>query len=417
MLSLLHVEDGMGLSVRPEEVADRLSVALQWDRVCTAESFWQTFAVRPYHILLVSAERVIAEGWREKIQEMQPGCQIVLLFHTEPLPSLLALMGLGVAELIPGSLSAEELTARVADICLRVLRQRESQRFSSLPACCAVGDGMRGLRIALSRIQRSSVSSILVTGESGTGKEQVASLLQSLLSSHMPFLPLNCAAMPEALLEAELFGYEKGAFTGAAAKRCGILAKAHRGWIFLDEVACLSLSAQAALLRVLETGEVRAIGGYLPKTYQIRVLAATNEDLDRLVAQGRFRNDLLQRLRGYEIHLPPFRARGKGEREEILDHLLLRLHRECSHTSGSPYALAPEVRNLILMLPWRNGNIREIWNTLRAMTVATESALLTFGCLPTRFLETLLLCGEPLDHASMDPLVGFSPLSPLRSGA
>ena len=128
--------------------------------------------------------------------------------------------------------------------------------------------------------------------------------------------------------------------------------------------------------------------------------------------------DLLQRLRGYEFHLAPFRERSEGEKEEIIDDLLLRLHKERPHVSGRPYLLAPEVRHMVLMLTWRHGNIREVWNTLQAMTVAAESSLLTLGCLPTRFLEILSQTrnGGSIEYASLDPLVGFSSLPSLCAG-
>jgi DNA-binding NtrC family response regulator len=416
MLHMLHFDEGLGFTLYPEELADRLSVQLQWDYVQEEASFWHFLETQQYQVLLVHAVRIMSEGWVEKIKGLQQTCQVVVLFRHESPPTLLAIMAAGVAELLPAELPQAELKLRLSTFCQSFLRRQAPAVLP--PTMHIVGESMRLLYADLAQVERASISSILVTGESGTGKEGVATLLQSLLPSHTPFLPLNCAAMPEALLEAELFGYEKGAFTGAANKRCGILARAHRGWIFLDEVACLSLAAQAALLRVLETGEVRAIGGYLPKSYQIRVLAATNQDLDAMVRQQKFRNDLLQRLRGYEIHLAPFRDRQQEEKEEIIDHLLLRLHKECRHVSGHPYTLAPEVRCLILKLAWRHGNIREVWNNLRAMTVAAESALLTFGCLSTRVLKTLSQTrdGEPLGHTSLDSLVGFSSVSDFRAG-
>ena len=412
MLCLLHFDDGLGVAVPLDALVERLSLPLQWHRVQEEDSFWQILEQNQYQVLLIQAAWVIGREFLEKVKRLQQGCHVVVLFRQEPPASLIAMMSEGIAELIPAGLSDGELGSRLSDFCQRILWGRERGLLPS--SVRVVGESMRALQIDLERLIESSVSSVLVTGESGTGKERVASMLQGLLPAHTPFLPLNCAAMPEALLEAEFFGYEKGAFTGAASKRHGLLAKAHRGWLFLDEVACLSPSAQAALLRALETGEVRAIGGYQAKTYEIRVLAATNEDLDALVLQGKFRNDLLQRLRGYEIHLVPFRGRAEREKEEIIDDLLLQLHETNPHRCGKPYTLAFEVRRLILQLAWHHGNIREVWSTLRAMTVAAESPLLTFGCLPTRFLQKLspTRCGD-LDRAALDSLAHFSSVSSL----
>jgi DNA-binding NtrC family response regulator len=215
---------------------------------------------------------------------------------------------------------------------------------------------MKRLFGTLSRIE-SSLSPVLVQGESGTGKEMVARAIheRSAVASN-PFVALNCGALPRDLIGSELFGHRKGAFTGAIDSRKGAFETAHEGTLFLDEIGELPLEMQPMLLRVLETGEVRPLGGDVPKLVKVRVIAATNRDLERDVEEGRFREDLFYRLAVIRVRLPPLR-----ERSDDIEPLAQRLAAE----AGLSGALDPSVVERLKARPLP-GNVRELRNTVQA---------------------------------------------------
>lgn len=210
---------------------------------------------------------------------------------------------------------------------------------------------------------------VLVLGESGTGKELVARALHRRSPRAAgPFVAANCAALPETLLEAELFGHARGAFTGADRDRPGLFEQAHGGTLFLDEVACLSPQAQEALLRVLETGEVRRVGADRPRSADVRIVAATNEDLE--ISED-FRRDLFYRLNVLRIDLPPLRDRLE-DLPLLAEHFLARIARE----TGRPAPrLAPEALAALAEYRWP-GNVRELENALRRACALSDEPTL-----------------------------------------
>lgn len=212
-------------------------------------------------------------------------------------------------------------------------------------------------------------SSVLISGASGTGKELVARLIHRQSDREgMSFIPVNCGAIPETLLESEFFGYVKGAFTGAEGNREGLFEAANGGTLFLDEVGELPSSLQVKLLRVLQDGEVRRVGGTESTEVDVRVIAATNRDLEGMVSQGDFREDLYYRLAVVPIHLPALCRR----REEIPDlvHHFLQRHRE--RLGVGVTGITPEAMEALLKYPWP-GNIRELENLLeRVVVLAVE---------------------------------------------
>lgn len=226
------------------------------------------------------------------------------------------------------------------------------------------------------RILESAVSAVHVEGESGTGKEVVADLFASHLDETTPFVKVNCGAITPTLLESELFGHVRGAFTGALTDKKGLIEAASGGWIFLDEVASLSPSAQVALLRVLENQELRRVGATATIRVQVRVLSATNEPLKDLVSQGKFRRDLWQRLCETEIALPALRDRAE-EIPTLIRHF-------CASMPGGPYQITETALEVLSNLPWKGGNIRELRNCLRAMTELHVNKLLTPIAIPER---------------------------------
>ncbi len=217
-------------------------------------------------------------------------------------------------------------------------------------------------------LERVSVinSPVLITGESGTGKELVARALHhGSPRNKAPFVAINCAAITETLLESELFGHQKGAFTGAGETKKGLFVEADGGTLFLDEIGELPLPLQAKLLRVLETSAVRPVGGGAERKIDVRVVAATNRDLGRAVTEKRFREDLYYRLHVIPVHLPPLRAR----REDIpllVEQFIARFREQ--HPEQPTREIAAEVMRRLMDLPWP-GNVRELKNAVERLLV------------------------------------------------
>jgi DNA-binding NtrC family response regulator len=229
---------------------------------------------------------------------------------------------------------------------------------------------MRQVRDQIQRIAQSPVP-ILIVGETGTGKELCAEAI-GILSGRTPLIPVNCAALPESLVESELFGHERGAFTGALRTHLGLIAAADGGTLFLDELAEVPRPVQAKLLRTLESGEYRPIGSTKTLRSQFRILAATNGDLDHIVSTGHLRTDLFHRLGAVRIRLPPLR-------ERLEDIPLLAecfLHRYLARAGHGPFLISPEACGALTRCYWP-GNIRQLRNVVEAAAAlaGTESAV------------------------------------------
>ena len=237
---------------------------------------------------------------------------------------------------------------------------------------------MAGLRELLAKVAPVP-STVLIQGESGTGKELVARELHRL-GAHPagPFVAINCAALPEQLVESELFGHERGAFTGAVAQRKGAFEAASGGTLFLDEIGELPAPAQAKLLRVLEQREVQRVGATKPVPVDVRVVAATSRNLAEEVASGGFREDLLYRLNVHLIRVPPLR-----ERREDVPYLAERfLEDTCRRFGVLPRKLSGEARELLVSYEWRRNNVRELRNVMERMVVTADGETIKAEHLP-----------------------------------
>jgi two-component system response regulator HydG len=257
--------------------------------------------------------------------------------------------------------------------------------------------------IARLRLVAPSPATVLIRGENGTGKELVARAIHNNgPRKHKPFVALNCAALSEGILESELFGHEKGAFTGADRLRKGRFEHANGGTLFLDEVGDLPMSTQIKLLRVIESREIMRVGSNDPIKVNVRLISATNRDIDQLVAEGQFRQDLYYRLKVVTIQLPPLRERMEDV-PLLCDHFL----REFSETHGRPMpTISPATLRVFRGHDWP-GNVRELRNVLESMFVIDTDGRLDLDDLPeelqgrpegtvaTGAQETLI--GKPLD--------------------
>jgi transcriptional regulator with PAS, ATPase and Fis domain len=233
-------------------------------------------------------------------------------------------------------------------------------------------------------IAAPSTASVLITGETGSGKEMVARSIH-MLSPRVdkPFVAINCSAIPESLMESEIFGHEKGAFTGAAERRIGCFELAEGGTLLLDEIGEMPAPTQAKLLRVLEDHKVRRLGSKVETPVDVRVLAATNKNPEQAVADGQLRRDLYFRLNVFHIHLPPLR-----EHKEDLQPLVERLLAEISEKHGKNVsAIGADVMEMFKSYPWP-GNVRELRNVLERSAIASDRGTITRQHLPSDFGRT-----------------------------
>ncbi|MFA7158444.1 MAG: sigma-54 dependent transcriptional regulator [Kiritimatiellia bacterium] len=236
-------------------------------------------------------------------------------------------------------------------------------------------------------------ATVLIYGESGTGKELVAQAIHSYSSrKNKKFLPLNCAALPEPLLESELFGHVKGAFTGASTDKTGLFEVANTGTIFLDEIDSMPLSIQAKLLRVLQDKQIRRVGGNDPITVDVRVLASTNTRLEQKIAAGTFREDLYYRLSVIPIEIKPLRERP----EDVLPLVYHVLHHELGTNKELP-TIEPDVLKIIEQYSWP-GNVRELENAIKHALTFAKNNIISKECLPGKMIQVVGAGGIDVRH-------------------
>src|ERR1700674_897378 len=295
-------------------------------------------------------------------------------------------------------------------VCSRAIEKRalemEGRRLlaqvESKSAFCSLIGGSAAMQKVYQAIQAvaSSNTSVVVRGESGTGKELIAqAIVQSGERRDKPFVCLNCSALPETLIESELFGYEKGAFTGADMARPGLIETAHTGTLFLDEITTLNPNLQSKLLRVLQERSVQRLGGRSTKKIDFRLICATNEDLEDLVRKGRFREDLYYRINVVPILIPPLRER-HGDLALLVDHFL-RVY--CASARKPVKRVQPDVMEIMEDYAWP-GNVRELENIVQRLVVMNDSETITAEQLPQMLLysstashEAILIPEEGVD--------------------
>jgi len=262
----------------------------------------------------------------------------------------------------------------------RVVQQAESK---------AVFFGLVGTSPAMQRVYQAieavagTGASVVIRGESGVGKELVArAIVQCSDRAEQPFVCLNCSALPESLMESELFGYEKGAFTGADAAKPGLIELAHSGTLFLDEITTLHHSLQSKLLRVLQERSVQRLGGRAAKKIDFRLITATNEDLEDCVRKGRFREDLYFRINVVPITVPALRER-RGDVALLADHFM-RIY--CASAKKPQKTLRPDALEVLEAYGWA-GNVRELENVIQRLVVMVNSPVVTLEHLPQQLLQ------------------------------
>jgi two-component system, NtrC family, nitrogen regulation response regulator GlnG len=314
----------------------------------------------------------------ERLAQSDPDIPVIVITAHSDLDSAVSAYQGGAFEYLPKPFDIDEAMELVS----RAARQRtrgaaEQAQAKPTPRIIGQAPAMQDVFKAIGRLSRSSMT-VLITGESGTGKELVARALHdNSPRATAPFIALNTSAIAAELLESELFGHEKGAFTGATERRIGRFEQANGGTLFLDEIGDMSLALQTRLLRVLAESEFFRVGGQTPIRVDVRVIAATHQDLAQAVAASRFREDLYHRLNVMRIEVPPLRQR----REDIRELTRFYLEQAANELGVAPKTLSPEGAEMLLKYDWP-GNVRELVNVCRRLTVTAAGREIAVQDLP-----------------------------------
>jgi DNA-binding NtrC family response regulator len=382
---LLIVEDDAALNFSLETLFSELSYRVS--SALTVADAWKLFASVAPDVVLLDQKLPDGTGVEllERLLEREPGLPVVIMTGAHDLELAIQAIQAGAYDFIYKPIQTKELS----HVLNRALEHRRLARKVTALRTSVEKPGTLGEMIGQSRamleiskeiaLVARSEARVLITGESGTGKELVARAIHSHSGREGPFLAVNCAAIVDTLLESEMFGHEKGAFTGAVSRKLGKFELATDGTLFLDEVGELAAPLQAKLLRVLQEGVFERVGGTQQITTQARVITATNRDLAADVKAGHFRGDLLYRLNVIPIHILPLRER----REDIpllvaglMERLARTLHRP-------PLRITEAAMSLLLEYDWP-GNVRELENVLTQALVRTRGTFLTPDLLALR---------------------------------
>src|ERR1700693_3991527 len=343
--------------------------------------------------IIISDIRMPGEGGVDLLKfskEIAPDCFFLLITGVPTVETAIAAINSGADRyVIKDHELVDQLRRAVREVSenLRwkkeaVYLRRELRRLTGLDNIIGQSPKMKAIFDLIQTVAPQN-SRVLITGESGTGKELVARAIhENSARSHTPFITINCGAFPETLLESELFGYMKGAFTGANENRRGLFQAAHGGTLFMDEIGNMTLTMQVKLYRVLQEGKIRPLGSTEETDVDVRVIAATNKDFEKEIAEGRFREDLYYRLSVIPIHVPALRER----REDI--PLLARsfLDRYSKSMNKKIDAIEPEAMRHLEVYDWP-GNVRELENTIERAVALEASPRISAEALPARIRD------------------------------
>lgn len=346
-----------------------------------------------------------------QINELRPDIPVIVMTAFGTLETAVEAMRSGAYDFLTKPVELEVLAITVARAAERRrlgdqirLLEKQARAKPSVGGLLGESEPMKSLYDQLTRVATSEAS-ILITGESGTGKELVARSIHDLSSrSEKPFVAVNCAALSETLLESELFGHVRGAFTDARSERRGLFLEAEGGTLLLDELGDMPMSMQVKLLRALEENRLRPVGGDREIEFDVRVLAATHRDLELAVEEGRFRQDLFYRINVIQLHLPPLKARG-ADVLHLANHYIEQFaQRAAKQVSG----IAETAAEKLLSYDWP-GNVRELRNVMERAVALTRHDTITLQDLPDKILNhrsTSLFIGgdDPTELVSLEEI-------------
>ncbi len=330
----------------------------------------------------------------QRVQGTHPGLPVIVTTAHSDLDSAVAAYRGGAFEYLPKPFDVDEAVALVRRAAQqRATRARDAQGGEGDQATL-IGEApaMQAVFRAIGRLSQSNIS-VLITGESGTGKELIARALhQHSPRAGKPFIAVNTAAIPKDLMESEFFGHERGAFTGAQGQRAGRFEQADGGTLFLDEIGDMPAELQTRLLRVLADGQFYRVGGHVPLTVDVRVIAATNQDLEGAVARGLFREDLYHRLNVIRVRVPSLRER-REDIPALVEHFLTRAARELH---AEPKLVESDAMETLARFDWP-GNVRQLENVCRWLTVMAPGREIHAADLPPELRAPVMAAGLSAD--------------------
>ncbi|HYL22309.1 MAG TPA: sigma-54 dependent transcriptional regulator, partial [Gemmatimonadales bacterium] len=373
---VLVVDDEKGIREALQQVLEYEEIEVQ---ACAsgAEALQRYAEFRP-HLVFLDVKMQGMDGLEtlRKLRELDPRAQVVMISGHGTIQTAVEATQLGAYDFLEKPLDTDRILLTLRNALQYLDLTSENVRLKAeVHAQYEIVGSSRGVKQVIERIEKvaPTAARVLITGENGTGKELVARAIHTLSPrARGPFVEVNCAAIPTELIESELFGHMKGSFTGAFADRAGKFEIADGGTLFLDEIGDMSLSAQAKVLRALEEGVISRVGSGKTLEVDVRVVAATNKDLQAEIAAGRFREDLLYRLNVVPIDVPPLRAR-RGDVPQLIEHFVAQLGR-----SGGLAAKGfdPEAVKRLAAYDWP-GNIRELKNAIERLLILAPGPVVT----------------------------------------
>ena len=316
-------------------------------------------------------------------KQVDPSMEVIVITGHGTVESAVEAMKLGASDYIRKPWNSDELIVRVERALRRKrmteeigrLRERLQKEFD-FGNIVAESEDMKNILHTITRVA-SSNSNVIIQGASGTGKEVIARAIHASGRPNGLFLPINCSAFPETLLESELFGYMRGAFTGAVINKKGLFEEAHRGTLFLDEIGDMSPAIQVKLLRALDNGEIRRVGSNTPVRVDVMIVAATNKNIEELVQEGQFRDDLYYRLNVISIFIPPLQER-RADILPLAEHFLKLYSRKMNK---NVVKISLEARRAMVRYEWP-GNVRELENAIERAVVLSQHDTISLEDLP-----------------------------------
>ncbi len=376
--------------------------------VATAAEALRQLAAEPVDVVLLDILLPDQDGVEvlRQIKQNYPDLQVIMMTGNATVQNAIASMKLGAYDYLVKPFDLEELSILINRACEystlrrehRLLR-RELARYGQFEEFIA-RDGKTVAVLEMVERVAPTDSTVLITGETGTGKELVARAIhRKSPRRNRPLVVVNCSALPETLLESEMFGYEKGAFTGAVRDKSGLVEMANSGTLFLDEIGDLSPSIQIKLLRMIENGEFRPVGSTRNLRANVRIIAATNRDLKKLMQEGKFREDLFYRLNVIHIHIPPLRERPK----DIPALVEFFMKKTCAKFGKCVREIDPQALQLLYRYHWP-GNVRELENVIERAIILSQGDRVTLKDLPLELVQEEQTVGERPDGKSLEAI-------------